>query len=270
MRSNPEHGPLLCVFWVGLQEYLFSHRANWEPKAARETRAEHWVRVLHAYSLQTQGHMMVEAAVRAVLDPVRAGEVGAGAVVRGKFCNGHRDTGLMRLKLAGAQFLSTNPAFCAGARHVAHAVPRDEFRARAVGSRAALGRQQCVRRDSVAGWCFFCAVWRASERDALATLYTRMISVRVAWQGGASLETSARDVDCAVLGLHLLNNNAPVCSHMARCLVLEFVVHLAGAVRAQSTLWLVGDLFLTPLGDVVREDEPRRDAPFFAAVGESV
>ena len=95
-------------------------------------------------------------------------------------------------------------------------------------------------------------------------------SVRVAWQGGASLETSARDVDCAVLGLHLLNNNAPVCSHMARCLVLEFVVHLAGAVRAQSTLWLVGDLFLTPLGDVVREDEPRRDAPFFAAVGEAV
>ena len=261
MRSNPEHGPLLCVFWVGLQEYLFSHRANWEPKAARETRAEHWVRVLHAYSLQTQGHMMVEAAVRAVLDPVRAGEVGAGAVVRGKFCNGHRDTGLMRLKLAGAQFLSTNPAFCAGARHVAHAVSGDEFRAHNPGSRAALGRQQCVRRDSVAG-CFF------SRGVAFVPMMTN--SVRVAWQGGASLETSARDVDCAVLGLHLLNNNAPVCSHMARCLVLEFVVHLAGAVRAQSTLWLVGDLFLTPLGDVVREDEPRRDAPFFAAVGESV
>ena len=77
LRSNPEHGALLCVFWIGLQEYLCAHRANWETKAARETRGEHWLRVLHAYSLQTQGHIMVEAAVRAVLDPVRTGEVGA-------------------------------------------------------------------------------------------------------------------------------------------------------------------------------------------------
>ena len=74
-RDNAERGPLLCMFWIGLQEFAYRTFRAWETVAARETRAEHWLRMLHAYAADRKGWMQVEGIVRTVLDCAKLEQV---------------------------------------------------------------------------------------------------------------------------------------------------------------------------------------------------
>lgn len=67
-REDVKHGPMLCAFWVGLQEFSYRNFRTWETAAAQETRAEHWVRMLHAHARGERGWMQIECSVRLVLD----------------------------------------------------------------------------------------------------------------------------------------------------------------------------------------------------------
>lgn len=74
-RDNAKSGPLLCMFWIGLQEFAYRTFRAWETVAARETRAEHWLRMLHAYAADRKGWMQVEGIVRTVLDCAKLEQV---------------------------------------------------------------------------------------------------------------------------------------------------------------------------------------------------
>ena len=71
-RDNAESGPLLCLFWIGLQEFAYRTFRAWETWS-RARRAEHWLRMLHAYAAD-RGWTTKASCARCSIVPSRCGD----------------------------------------------------------------------------------------------------------------------------------------------------------------------------------------------------